>query len=445
MSLGCDITFSKKVFLPCYRHLKDSTADINLLWGGRYSGKSHFVAQKLIIDCLSKEYFRCVFIKKTAESIQESQWQTVKEIIEDWGMDHLFTFNISPLGIKCINGNRFMARGCDKPGKLKSIRNPSHAWYEEGDQLSESDYTVASSTLRGPKGIKVQEWISFNPECEGNYKEHWIYKKFFVSHFKTMYDNFNGKISVTLPKTGKQYDIQYTATHTTYLDNPHCPESDQAKVEAYKIDSPYYYNVYCLGKWGLKEVKSPFLYNFKIDKHVGKVVHNPKHITYLSFDFNRNPICCSVWQMLPGSKIRCTEVIKLKNSDIYKLCDVIISRYEEPELFIVTGDSTGLNSSALVKDDLNYYDVIQEKLGLNDSQIQLVNNPKIEENQLHCNRVFARYDIMMDEDKCQPLVFDCQFVEIRADGKMKKDDREDEAQQADVLDTMRYFLNRFVD
>lgn len=438
-----DVRFKIGQFLPAYRHLLHSTFDINLLWGGRGSGKSHFVAQKLITDCLRLPYFRCALIKKTYESIRDSQYQTLREIIDKWGLGDFFEFRQNPLEIRCINGNSFIARGCDNPGKLKSIRNPSHAWYEEGDQLSENDYIIASTTLRGPDGTNCQEWLSFNPECSGNYREHWLYKMFFAQHAKAMYENFESALVVKMPQD-KTLSLTYCSTHTAYTDNPHCPSSLIARLESYKVDNPYYYKVFCLGQWGMKEVTSPFLFNFVYSRHVGKVTWLPSHVTYLSFDFNRNPICCSVWQLQDDEKIRCCEVIKLKNSDIYKLCATIASRYDGA-MVIVTGDATGLNSTALVKDDLNFYDVIQQELGLNDAQIQLMTNPAIVENQAHCNKVFARRDILMDEDLSQPLIFDCQFAEIRADGKLKKENRDDPAQQLDALDTMRYFLNRFVD
>src|SRR5580704_17607992 len=111
------INIDEEVFLPVFRPLLNTKANINFLWGGRDSGKSFFIAQKLILDCLQLDYFRCILIKKTFESIKDSQWELIKNICADWNISHLFSFTVAPLEITCNNGNKFIARGCDKTEK----------------------------------------------------------------------------------------------------------------------------------------------------------------------------------------------------------------------------------------------------------------------------------------------------------------------------------------
>lgn len=145
------------IFLDCYHHiLEPNDNDIEFLYGGRDSGKSNFVAQKLLFDALVDKNFRCILIKKTAESVKDSQWQTLKDIAADYSIDKHFQFRKSPLEIEVDNGAMFIARGCDDPRKLKSIRNPSCAWIEEGDQLTDEDFTLIITTLRSNYGnIKI--------------------------------------------------------------------------------------------------------------------------------------------------------------------------------------------------------------------------------------------------------------------------------------------------
>lgn len=38
------VEIPKRAFLPCYHHLLEGDYDIELLWGGRDSGKSHQLA-----------------------------------------------------------------------------------------------------------------------------------------------------------------------------------------------------------------------------------------------------------------------------------------------------------------------------------------------------------------------------------------------------------------
>lgn len=433
-----------RVHLPVYKHLLTSTANINFLWGGRDSGKSHFIAQKMILDCLTSKYFRCVLVRKTLKSIRNSQYQTILEIIKDWGFDHLFTHNTTMMSITCINGNGFLSAGCDDPDNVKSISNPSHAWYEEANQLTETDFITVSTTLRSNRA-KVQEWVSFNPECDGDYKQFWLFKNYFAGH-KNLFCSFTGVKEIKIPATAfkkeKVVRITYTSTHTTYVDNIHCTPERQAKLEDLRTTNPYYYKVYCLGQWGIRQVDHPFLFAFNHTKHVGHTEYNINEYLYLSFDFNRNPICCTAFQWYDDTVFG-LETIKLARSDIYQLCETIAAKYDQA-IYIVTGDSTGFNSNALVRDDLNYYKVIQERLELSDGQIQVVRNPIVEENQVICNKAFVKYNIILDEDGCQALIFDCMFAEMLPTGKLKKGDREDVTQQLDALDTMRYFINKFI-
>jgi len=183
-----------------------------------------------------------------------------------------------------------------------------------------------------------------------------------------------------------------------------------------------------------------FAFSFKTDKHVSETKFNPEYPLYLSFDFNRNPICCAVFQHY-SDRIFGIESIKLPNSDIYRLCDTIKMKYPKA-LLIVNGDATGQASSALVKDNLNYYKVIRTQLNLSPNQIKIPTvNPGIAENQVLVNSMLEHYRISLDPTNCAPLIHDLQFVEMLPDGSIKKGDREDPNQQADSLDCFRYYLN----
>lgn len=431
-----NVSIPKKAFLPAYQHLLTSTADINFLWGGRDSGKSHFIAQRLIVKCLSAPYFRCILLKKSFNTIQESQWQTIKDICEAWGIDHLFQFRVAPLSIICINGNRFIARGLDDPQSIKSIKDPSDAWHEEGNMETMDDFVTVTTTLRTNKA-KIQQWFSFNPECAGDFKEFWLYKTFFEGKA----ENGTHKWEITLPD-GRIAEYEYTSTHTTYRDNPKVPLQRIAFMEQLKYIDPYKYQVYCLGKWGNQNTEDPYCYAFNQDKHIGEVKLNKSHEVILSFDFNVNPITCGVYQH-SGNKIRCVESIKKDNSDIYKLLEYINTHYKGC-MFLVTGDATGRNTNALVQDGINYYTVIKSKLGLSNGQLRVPTiNPKVSENRVLVNVAFHSADIKADPVMCKDLIFDWKNVSVTDAGEIDKGDRNNPKKRADHLDHFRYYLNTF--
>lgn len=246
------VNIPKKAFLPCYHHLLKSEAHIDFYWGGRDSGKSQDIAQQLIRDCLRLPYFKCMLIKKTFNSIKESQWETIKNICEAWGIDHLFTFKVAPLVIECVNGNRFLGRGCDNPQSIKSTRNPSHSWIEEGNQLTLDDFITVTTTLRA-NNAKIKQRVSFNPEFDGDYEDHWLWKNFFAGK------DPNGSYSweFQLPN-GKAFQYTYTSTHTTYKNNPKVSPERMAFLEMLANIDPYYYQVFTKGLPGRRKNNSPF-------------------------------------------------------------------------------------------------------------------------------------------------------------------------------------------
>ncbi len=447
-----EIEIDKNVFLPCYHHLINNDADVNFLWGGRDSGKSKFISQRLLLDCLGFNecpYFRCVLIKKTFESIKDAQWQTLKDTVADWGFEAFFTFTTAPLEVNCnYRDGKFIARGCDKPEKLKSIANPSHAWFEEGNQLTAADYITVASTLRTNQG-KVKQWFSFNPEWDGDYSECWLYKDYFSNHTGDIYGcTFNGvkEMEIEVDGVKEVVKITYTSTHTTYRDNRYVKPERKAFLELLRHTNPYFANMYTDGRWGNKSNDSPFCFAFDRKKHVkgGKDAPVPtrKELLYLSFDFNRNPMSCTAFQHY-GGKLRVLKTIKLANSDIYKLCSYIQSIYIG-YTFMITGDATGQNSSGMVRDNTNYYMIIMKELGLASSQMKIPSiNPKMEDNQFLVNAVLANYPVEMHEIECKALIFDCENVKMLASGVIDKTDRKDPTKQADALDTFRYFLNTF--
>lgn len=226
----------------------------------------------------------------------------------------------------------------------------------------------------------------------------------------------------------------------TTRDNPFISSDEIDEIEN-TLDNLYYRCEYMAEDVDMKGLRWAFAYDK--DKHSGKPVLDRNYTVYLSFDFNKNPICCSVIQHYDGI-IKVIETIKLANSDIYALCDYINVYYPQC-LFMVTGDATGQSTSALVKDNLNYYRVIQTKLniGINQFKVPTV-NPRIEDNQVLVNSLLANYPVEIHVDRASGLHFDLANVNISADNKIEKSVRTDVTQQADALDTFRYFCNMFM-
>jgi phage terminase large subunit len=437
------IRFPKKseIFLPHHAGIYDNRDRYIILWGGRGGAKSTDAAKKLILRCLSEKYFRQILVRKTYASIKDSQYSTIKSIIQEWGLGHLFEFIRSPLEIRCLNGNSFIARGLDKEEATKSIDNPTGIWYEEANQITEGDFIASSSSIRTPKAEYLQEIFTLNPECEGSYREFWIYKRFGFGERNEL--SFRGETIVENPMTGDKISQFYTIIHSTYHDNAHLPAEYIANMESLRSIDPYYYRVYALGLWGDKRNDSPFAFAYSREKHGGFPEWIQNEITYVSFDFNKNPICASVWQWI-DDELRCLRSIKIPNSDIYELCERIKAYYPNA-LFLITGDASGRNQSALVKGNFHYYVAIKQALNLSDDQIRVPTvNPSLEANSFLVNAILSQMKVIIHEVDADSMHYDLANVKKRADGRIEKGDRNDPTQQADALDTLRYFFNTFV-
>lgn len=189
-----------------------------------------------------------------------------------------------------------------------------------------------------------------------------------------------------------------------------------------------------------------FAFSFDKKKHVSKTSVNYDYPIYLSFDFNKNPISCVVIQYYDDC-VHVPHVIKLANSNIYRLLDYIENKFNvpgkpDPE-YLICGDASGQNGSAMVQDDLSYFRIIKSRLCLGSGQmLQLKSNPKIEQNQILVNAVLEHVNHKIDPDESAGLIFDLDFAEMLPDGTLKKVDRNDPKQQLDALDGYRYWVNR---
>jgi phage terminase large subunit len=222
-----------KVYIPL---LRDKNRYL-LLYGSRDSAKSYFAAQKVLIDTMSKPYSRFILLRKIYADIKDSQFQTIKDIINSYGLIDYFTITENPLKITFKpNGNYILARGLDKDYKMKSIKDPTGIWYEEMNEIAFTDFLKSTSSLRG--GV-IQEIATFNPELEDS----WITNYFFPP--KESYEREDGNF---LKVDSIRKDT--TILHTTYKDNQFVTEQSIELLESFKQVDYHYYRIYTLGLWG---------------------------------------------------------------------------------------------------------------------------------------------------------------------------------------------------
>lgn len=267
------------IYLP----LLHDTNRYLLLYGGRDSAKSYFAAQWCILKLMREKDARGVLMRRRFNSIRDSQFQMIRGIVDRHGLGRFFNFTTSPLEVTFRpTGAKILARGLDDPDKTKSIADPTFIWYEEANEITETDWQKSTLSLRTSGKAVLQEIFTFNPEME----ETWINRVFFPP--KASYERPGGEFHFV-----PSIRDDATILHTTYRDNRHCPPGRRKLIEG--IADQHYRAIYAWGLWGgaLKGLVYPvFEIIDSFPEDARKVGHG------LDFGFTNDPsalIRCGVW------------------------------------------------------------------------------------------------------------------------------------------------------
>ena len=422
-----NINWSKKITLEPYRALYDSDATINLIFGGRDSGKTYALPQILTNKAIKYPKARVMLIRKNLNTVKPSMYDAFTNFFEDSGLEAIQTNTKTPLEIKFINGSDFLGRGCDDPFKIKSTTNPSDAWIEEATDITEDDFDVILTTLRS-QVAPVQIWLTFNPEVDKNGKS-WIRERFFKDFTEK---DFEEKIKVK-------------CIHTTCDINPYSDKSRIAIYDSYREINVNKYNVWRLGKWGRKEIKSPFAWAFNTDMIKEWELDYTMDID-ISFDFNNAPCTATISQQDHNRTFkRFWREIRLgttdNHSNVYDVCERIRRLLPDGAFIRVTGDSSGRNDSAMVRGNADAFEIIRRELNV---PSQRVWTPKKQPTHLDSynefNDALQLRDVTFDHSM-KYLIEDLQQVEYRNKSILKK---EAEAKgMGHLLDCARYDINTF--
>lgn len=441
------LTLNKKWLNPLYFIINELAKDDNisfiLIYGGKSSSKTVSICQFLAKECYVKRT-NSIGYRKESSTIPTTLKKSFNLAID--GMYLHPVFEKQDRRYLCSEGSEIVLKGIDDPEKAKGVEGYKYIYLDELNHFSELELEQFNISLRGIKGQKI--FASWNPVDEHS----WVKKKLVdrYEYVDTEYklpnpESFVRKSTcgtVVLIKT--TYEDNYWIVGSPcgtygYVDNRIINQYNELKK--FNYDS-YWVNV--LGNWGHKKVDRPFAFAFDEKKHCDREKvkkYNNSQIVELSFDFNKDPITCVASQHYGGVKYFIKE-FRLGNSDIYELCDQIMAVYPNA-LFMVTGDATGRNRTALTKGNLNYYTVIKQKLKLNDSQLKQGNiNPSVADTRVLMNSMLQNYPMYFDPDECPFLINDLKFVEVDDNGDILKD-RSSENRKADLLDCARYNLFSF--
>ena len=205
------------------KYLEDYRHRFEVYYGGAGSGKSFFIAQKLLLKAL-KEKRKVLVMRKVGSTLKDSVWQLILDTLIEWQLYEECTINKSVFTIELPNDSMFLFKGMDDSEKIKSITGITDIWVEEATEFTEEDIEQLNLRLRAQKG-SLQMFFSFNPVSKAN----WVYRRWFAK-------------GVTITED--------TVIHqSTYKDNEFLPAEYVATIEKMSRTNPTYYRIYALGEF----------------------------------------------------------------------------------------------------------------------------------------------------------------------------------------------------
>lgn len=219
------LNIKKDVFLPCYQpYVNDFSCRYNVYYGGRGSGKTRFVMDKLLLKGL-KEKRMILLMRKTTANCKFSVWKELKEAVDRFQLTKYFTFYESDYSAIChLNGTMFKCLGLDIAEKIKGFSEVSDVLLEEATEFTPEDVDLIDGTVRSVKyKLPLQLYFCFNPVSKANY----VFKRF---GFDT---------GIVPPNT--------FVLKTTYLNNPHLSQDYLQRMEDMKRTNPTRWKIEALG------------------------------------------------------------------------------------------------------------------------------------------------------------------------------------------------------
>ena len=417
-------------FLPFFQ----SRHRYQLLKGGRGSGKSHHAALKMVLGILgidpltwqmTDKHFRGVLVRETYDSIRDSQYKEICDIIEKYGLTDKIEIGKTPLGFHCpATGFNIIAKGVRKSrnsseATFKSVKDPTFVWIEELPDMPYEDFKKVTMSVRS-KGSDCQIVCTHNTDIE---PEHWVRKYF--------YDN-------------ERDDTFYL--HTTYKDNlANLNAGAIADYESLQHVDFEAYDVEVLGNWGKKRIDRPFAIQLDTAKHFRPCGFDPTKPLFISFDFNIDPfaiVYSHIWQDAEGWHFHVFDEETISGGTIDEGCDRIRQKVGNAVLSAtITGDRNGTARSMTHRDHTTAYQLIRRQLLLSDRQFDLPPNPTHINSREDCNYLLRHFDDFRVDARAVNLRRDLRTVEVGPDGKILKENRAKDAQRADHLDAWRYLVN----
>ena len=219
------LNIGKDYFLPCYKpYVFDYSYRYNVYYGGRGSGKTVFLLDKLVLKGL-KERRTILLMRKVYRKCKDSVWAELKRCLDRLKIRKYFDLYEGEYRAVCkLNGTVFKCEGLDEAEKIKGFSEVSDVLLEEATEFTLEDFELIDGTIRSVQyKLPLQIYLAFNPVAKTN----WVYKKW-------GFDTGIVPLNTFIKKT-------------TYLDNPFLSKDYLLRMEQMKETNPTRWKIEALG------------------------------------------------------------------------------------------------------------------------------------------------------------------------------------------------------
>tara|TARA_R110000744_G_scaffold252013_1_gene367798 strand:- start:521 stop:1783 length:1263 start_codon:yes stop_codon:yes gene_type:complete len=280
--------------------------------GGRASGKSHFFAECAVEAMVMDPALRFVCIREVQRSLKFSAKSLIESKIHSMGVAHLFDVLTSEIRRKGGTGVCIFEGMQDHTAdSLKSLEGFGIAWVEEAHSISQKSIDLLLPTIRAP-GSEV--WFSWNPSLPSDPVD---------SFFS---EEPEGSVRV----------------HTTYRDNPFCPEVMEIEADRLRRSNPDAYEHIWEGGYffgGQGRVYSRFINKPAPVGNIDESVRDTGAELLVGMDFNVNPMSCVIGVRV-ADECHILDALEVESSNTEEVTAELLRRYPGRSI-IVCPDPSG--------------------------------------------------------------------------------------------------------
>ena len=373
--MGINIHINPKVFLPCYRpYISDYSNRYNVFYGGRGSGKTIFVFEKLLIKGLTEKR-TILLMRKTNVSCKFSVWKELKEAVDRFKLSKYFKFSESDYSAVCaLNGTTFKCLGLDESEKIKGFSEVSDVLLEEATEFTLEDLELIDGTVRSVKyKLPLQIYLTFNPVSKAN----WVYKRFGFESGEVPPDTFIMK--------------------TTYLDNPFLSQDYIARMENMRLLNPTRWKIEALGDF------------VSLDK---LVFHNYKVEEFNHADITGELLIGLDFGFVNDTSALVASLLDEQNKKLYVFKEWGATNKTNPELAKIIS-ALGFNKSVIIADSAEQKSIEEiKRLGIARIRPAIKGPDSI----LHGIQKLQQYEIIVHPD-CEELITEFENYSWQKDKK----------------------------